>query len=180
MLQKTKTEIQEDVEEKSLDSFEILPTIRLWLDGVNKIVAAKALTRIEKKYGHISPEHIIQESRNPKHPFHKLFEWDDTKAAEKYRLLQAKFIQRAIGYILVNKTTGERTGPIPAVHLIKRGEAKYTGMLNALADEPTRADILKKAASELESWKQRYGHLVEFVNVVRAMNVEIPRVKKKR
>ena len=66
------------------------------------------------------------------------------------------------------------------MHLTKHGKAKYTGLLNALADEESRDSILKKAASELESWKQRYGHLVEFINVIRAMDAELPKVLKKR
>jgi hypothetical protein len=40
--------------------------------------------------GRITPEKVVDAARDPDCPAHDLFEWDDAKAASKYRLDQAR------------------------------------------------------------------------------------------
>jgi hypothetical protein len=45
---------------------------------------------IHKRFkGQVTAKELLAEARSPKCPVHKYFEWDDTKAAELYRLRQA-------------------------------------------------------------------------------------------
>ena len=39
-----------------------------------------------------TPREILEKGRDPKTELHKCFEWDDTVAAEKYRIQQARQI----------------------------------------------------------------------------------------
>ena len=48
-------------------------------------------------------KNIVAFARNRKTELHKCFEWNDTKAAEKYRLNQAGEIQRSIILVSVNQ-----------------------------------------------------------------------------
>ncbi len=43
----------------------------------------------------LTPEDILDAARPDDSPIHKYFEWDDTEAAHKYRLEQAKYIARS-------------------------------------------------------------------------------------
>lgn len=38
------------------------------------------------------PEKVVAKARDPRSELHKCFTWDDTEAAEKYRLWQARFV----------------------------------------------------------------------------------------
>jgi len=44
----------------------------------------------------ISAEQVLQESKDPNHPLHKYFEWDDEIAGNKYRLIQARNLIKSI------------------------------------------------------------------------------------
>lgn len=60
--------------------------------GIDINDAVKELQRIESLYGSLTPENVLNASRSKKAVFHKLFEWDDTVAAEHHRLQQARTI----------------------------------------------------------------------------------------
>lgn len=47
------------------------------------------LASIERE-GRLTPEEVLEHARDPDSPGHKHFEWDDTKAAYKHRIEQAR------------------------------------------------------------------------------------------
>lgn len=49
-----------------------------------------ALRAIENKNGQLTPEEIVRVAKNPKHPLHPFFEWDDRKAGMLHRIEQAR------------------------------------------------------------------------------------------
>jgi hypothetical protein len=59
---------------------------------VDPSIAANELHRLQNVYGVITPEIIVNESKNPKSVLHPIFEWDDNKAAFNYRLQQARIL----------------------------------------------------------------------------------------
>jgi hypothetical protein len=68
---------------------------------VNPSDAAKELQRIQNIYGSITPEILVNEAKKRKSPLHPIFEWDDTKAAENYRLQQARILLNNIQVTIV-------------------------------------------------------------------------------
>lgn len=52
-------------------------------------IAGEELARIEKEKGSLTPEMVVDESREEDAPLHPVFELDDKKAAECYRIVQA-------------------------------------------------------------------------------------------
>ena len=48
-----------------------------------------ALNAIHDEFGTLTPELVVDVARDPEHPLHSRFEWDDSIAAEKWRLEQA-------------------------------------------------------------------------------------------
>jgi hypothetical protein len=46
------------------------------------------------------PEEVIEAARNPNSTMHSMFEWDDTEAAIKYRLAQARWIIRNVEIVV--------------------------------------------------------------------------------
>ena len=53
-------------------------------------VAARLARLTEKHDGVLLPEHVVKDARRKTSPLHDLFEWNDTAAAQKYRLQQAR------------------------------------------------------------------------------------------
>jgi hypothetical protein len=58
------------------------------------------LELIRQTTGDLRPEDVLDDARNPNSPLHSCFTWDDSVAAEAYRLTQAKAVIRvAIRYL---------------------------------------------------------------------------------
>lgn len=66
------------------------------VSGVSPDTAAKELERIRKQHGAVTPESVVAEARPEDAPLHPTFEWDNGVAGEKYRLIQARTLIRAV------------------------------------------------------------------------------------
>lgn len=132
--------------------------------GIDAGAAAKELERIRKKKGVLIPEEVVAEARKSRSPLHDAFEWDDTEAANQYRLVQARSLVAAVEIVT---TDTEDQKPVRAfVHLSSAGG--YQDTVLALRTEPTRQEVMEKARREMESWVRRFGHLEEFAEIVAA------------
>lgn len=69
-------------------------TVATWRSGpcVFKADAQKVADEISSIGLSVKPEEIVDKARDESTELHKCFEWDDTKAAERYRLHQARQI----------------------------------------------------------------------------------------
>jgi hypothetical protein len=72
------------------------------------------ISRIYKENGGITPDLVIKAASDPKSVLHHLFEWDDTKAGNAYRVDQARQI---ITSVKINIVTESRT--ISAVSYVR-------------------------------------------------------------
>lgn len=73
--------------------------LRRRIAGLKAEAVAKELSRHAKRHGSITPRRLVDESRPVKAPLHKAFTWDDTKAADEFRLVQARSLIRAVRVI---------------------------------------------------------------------------------
>lgn len=72
----------------------------------------QALRELEDKFGHLDPQKVVDAARSKSSPLHRLFEWNDSLAANLHRLEVAR---RLIGRVRVEVTTSESdTRPIRA------------------------------------------------------------------
>lgn len=64
---------------------------------------AKALcAEIEQIKGRVTPKTLLERARPKTSPIHKLFEWDDSVAAEKHRVEQARRLIASVTITVVN------------------------------------------------------------------------------
>jgi len=77
---------------------------------VSEEVIKQELAGIESAEGRLVPSTVVDAARDPESPLHSLFEWDDSRAAERFRLDQARTIIRRV---TVTVTTQEETVTIP-------------------------------------------------------------------
>lgn len=60
-----------------------------------------ALLAARDRQGRVKPELLVKQARNPRHPFHKSFVWDDAKAAHLLRIETAKDIIKSFKLVVI-------------------------------------------------------------------------------
>lgn len=105
----------------------------------------------------VKPAEIVAAAQDSTSELHKCFEWDDTEAARKYRLIQAGNLIRN----LVIVETAQKSEPqhIRIMYTSQDGGYKQTKLILQNKDEYTC--LLEKAMAELKVFKQKYSMLQE-------------------
>lgn len=139
-----------------------------WKVPIYKIPAQEAgdeLERITNKFGVLTPELVVEESRSETAVLHSCFEWDDHKAANKYRVVQAHQILRTI---TARIPTNEGTNPV-AVRAFVHIDGNYETVAKAIAVPDMYQSLLNDAMKEMEAFRQKYRNIKELSSVILAM-----------
>ncbi len=135
------------------------------LYSVSAEVAGAELDRIYEKKGELKLADVVEESRPETAPLHPIFEWDDKKAAEKYRIEQAKRLVCAI--VRVDEREEQSPNEIRAfVH----AEKAYHPVRVVLQHPDMRNEALRDAFRSMESFRQKYSSLTELSGVIVEMD----------
>lgn len=135
----------------------------------------EVLEDIEKQFGRITPELVLEEAKIKTSPIHKGFEWEDSIAAEQYRLDQARYILRQIVIVRETSDTVESNTirAFMSVNITDSEENKYTTYAtigSILNNNTLRKQLLLKAFTELQQWNKRYKDLTEFAILHETIN----------
>ena len=128
---------------------------------VDAQTAGNELQRIYERDGVIEPETVVEESENPSAPLHSCFEWDDEKAAHKYRITQAQNILRAI--VVVDEAKQPDTRAFVNV------QREYHPVSVVVRNPEKREILLQNALNELRWFERKYHTLQELSNVFAAI-----------
>jgi len=96
------------------------------------------LTEIQEVRGQINPEIIVESAKNKSSILHKYFQWDDAKAAHKYRVERANQLLRKIEIVIV---TDGKPKTIRVYETISRNDRESAVTLKRF-DHLTPVDIL--------------------------------------
>ena len=118
------------------------------------------LQAIRDEHGYLTPALVVDAARDTDHPLHSQFEWDDTAAAEKYRLHQASALLRITTRPIPGKPNDIRH--FMAVRGENTPRSDYIPTTEALADPFTRKLVLGQFKREWLAFKRRYDDLEEF------------------
>lgn len=129
------------------------------------------LTGLYQRHGELTPQIVVDEARSEDAPLHSRFEWDDTVAGEKYRLVQAARLIRVVRIEYTTPNSDEKKF-IRAFHsLHESGEPERQGYApteEILENEVTRRILLRNMERDIAQLKKRYGHLAEFATMMQA------------
>lgn len=123
--------------------------------------------------GEVRPSQVVEDARGGNSPLHPMFEWDDAQAAEQHRLDQARHLLR--GVVIVYRKTEDENEPPKTVNAFVRfarpneNEGSYISISAAMSDDAKRAELLRRAWSEMQSWRRRYSDLTEFAGLFNAI-----------
>lgn len=123
----------------------------------------------QRARGELTPKDVVEDARNPNSPLHPHFEWDDSEAAEQYRLQQARHLIRAVVAVFVSDevpVTKQRA----YVHVPDADAPHYREVRDALSAPDTRNMVLRRALIELHGWRRRYQDLAEFSELIDAID----------
>lgn len=142
------------------------------LTDAQALIVGKELMKLEKAKGCITPESIVEKARSQSSPMHQYFTWDDTKAAEKQRLHEARQVIRSVIILPVESKT-ENVKTVRAFVSVSstENEARFKGrgyisMTRAMSDEEYKRQLLQDALNEANSWKTRFDTLKDFLSEV--------------
>ena len=139
-----------------------------WKGVVDANTVGEVVEQIEERDGEITPAAFLEASRPTNAPTHGIFTWDDQKAAEKYRLQQAR--NTILSLRVVSATTEDESVPHRAfLNVSTASAASYISAVDALRVNETRVIVLDRAKRELQSFKDKYAELKELAQVFKAI-----------
>jgi hypothetical protein len=132
------------------------------------------LETLYEEHGKLTPVLIVDDARNPDRETHQLIEWDETEAATKYRLEQARYIMRNIIVVRTEPATAtedEKIIRFRAFENVDVEEGRYfMPMQTALQRDDTRSYMLQQAMRALSSFRRKYGMIQELSTVIDAID----------
>jgi hypothetical protein len=128
------------------------------------------LQEMRDQYGHLTPQLVVAEARDPGHPLHSRLCWDDSEAAEKFRLSQARELIRT-ARVVYREATSHDVGVYGRAFLAVPDPAGSRGCVyepaeEVAADPVSREIMVRQMNREWQVLHRRYRHFIEFAELV--------------
>ena len=139
--------------------------------GMYKVPAqtvGEVLEGLERNGG-LTPKTLLDSQRDENAPLHNEFEWDDTIAAEKWRLDQAQRMIQSIRIVQTDDTEERKAYRERSFVSTPGGRNVYVSMDTAMHKEEYRNHLLEQAKRDSEVYLAKYRRMEELAAVVTAM-----------
>lgn len=123
------------------------------------------LTTIYNQHEKLTPAIVVDVARDPQHPLHHRFEWDDAVAAEKHRRDQAAQLIREVQITFGHEENG-LPKKVRGFVSITRADATEYAPIESIQNEFQRKLLVQTAEREWKAFRRKYDHLVEFWTAV--------------
>lgn len=119
-----------------------------------------------------TPKNILKEvKKNKECIIYSYLEWDDNKAAEDFRLQQ---IRNIVNHITIVVKDVDNSLPIRAFHPVmaeSNGKTPiYIDLDMAFSNDYYRIQVISRAKTELQNWRERYRQYDELKEIVFAIS----------
>lgn len=138
-------------------------TIATWRTGLFKADAQKVADEIGAIGEEITPAQILEKARNKNTELHKCFEWNDSVAAEKYRLHQARMI--VCNLVIKNVDAEDDTQQVRVFHRTDNNGG-YKPLALIIKNPTEYEKLLAQARAELRAFKVKYHALSELEEIL--------------
>jgi len=129
----------------------------------------RELEQIRKSNGGLlRPLDVVEFARNPKTALHGRFTWDDSKAANEYRLWQARQIIR-VSVTVIPNAEKEYHAYVSLKDDRKQEGGGYRSTVSVLRHSVRRDAMLREAMEELDVFRRKYAILTELAPVFEAI-----------
>ena len=136
----------------------------IWkLPGIFRADAQKVADEISALGDEVTPEQIVEAARDENTELHKCFDWDDTIAAEKWRLHQARQVVCFIVYR--ERDSSPDSVPVRVFHKVEYSGG-YKPAVRVFKNEDEYQKLLQTAYAELRAFKIKYARLQELSEIL--------------
>lgn len=125
----------------------------------------------EEGNGSVTPHMVYEDAKKKRSPLHDYFEWDDSAAADAFRLNQARELLRFVHVVVTRENGAEEE--VRAFHNVviekdeDTAERTYAPLARVLSEEELRKQVVAKALHEFEQWRKRYKQYQELAPLFR-------------
>jgi hypothetical protein len=126
--------------------------------------------------GAVTPPKVIEAARPDDAVLHPCFTWEDSDAAEQWRLWEARHLLGSITVRYIENENEDRMARafVNVYMPVKEGEEEparmYVQTAQALGDEALRRQVLEGALREIRGWRKRYAIYKEFAGILTAID----------
>ena len=127
----------------------------------------------QKKGGKLTPKELVEAARDVNSPLHNEFEWDDTKAAQKYREWQARYIISSIELTIIsvpaeptrvnlhitNEEKLEESCGVKFYHSLDNDGTGYENVFSISEDEEKTKKLLENCKKDIDTFREKYNTL---------------------
>jgi hypothetical protein len=129
----------------------------------------RELDALGKDHKVLNPSTVVDFAKNKRTALHKHFIWDDTEAANRYRLNQASWLLRFHVTVLAGTDTPVRC--FVSLKSDRGGEdGSYRLMSRVMSNTEYRAQLLEDARQDMLIFRNKYKMLAELAKVFDAMD----------
>lgn len=109
--------------------------------------------------GRLTPDQVVADARKPTSPLHDEFEWDDSKAAQKYRLEQARGLIASVEVQI--QTTSRIVTSVAYVRdpRLSGREQGYVSTVTLRDEKDVARDALRNEAARAHAYLERVRSL---------------------
>lgn len=140
----------------------------VWRKGYPAKVDANTvgeITSMLESEERLTPEDLLEEARPEESPIHNCFEWNDSIAAEQFRLQQARSMIIALQITRTDET------PVKKYFHITQDTGSYRSIEVLLSSEESREMLIERARKEFLSYQRKYENLKELADLFTAGKV---------
>lgn len=128
------------------------------------------LQTIYDESGTLTPVLVVERARNPEHPLHKRFDWNNDDAGDRWRLHQAAQLIRSVT-VNIERTPSQMVKVRAFVAKTELGlednaAGEYVPVDTVIHSDTMRTAWFKQLEKEWKSLKRRAGDSREFADMV--------------
>lgn len=125
----------------------------------------------EQSGGLLKPQTVVEAAVPEDSPLHKMFEWDDSAAAERYRLVQARaLITISVEYLPVGRKVKPQKVFVSLSSDRTHEGGGYRTLVSVLSDKDKRQELIQDALKDMSHFEERYKSLKEVQAVIETMH----------
>lgn len=137
----------------------------------------EALRAIDKRDKGLKPKAVVDAARPENSPLHGAFCWDDTEAAERYRIIQAQDLIRSYKLVYVvekKKYSGSMYVNVPITRVGSSAENSYIHVDEVRKNQKFLDSVLGEALQQLKAFRDRYRYLSQLNKLWDVLDELIP------
>jgi hypothetical protein len=107
-------------------------------------VVRTELSKLEDESGRLTPQIVLDAAKRESHPLHEYFEWDDSIAAQAWRVEQARGLIRSVKLVVTTDRIEFSTVHYVRDPRVPMEDQGYVGIPNAQSDHDLAQQIIRQ------------------------------------